>query len=124
MRRHSIGPARNANSASSLVFCINLLDWMRARRGGFAKLELDCETISGHMNKRRNFMKSAVGIGAGATMGAMAAAAAPAPGDRTSAPGGIRVGNLYFSSGPASDPKRGRILSRLAAISRNRPTPS
>lgn len=51
------------------------------------------------MNKRRNFMKSAVGIGAGATMGAMAAAAAPAPGDKTSAPGGIRVGNLYFSSG-------------------------
>jgi 2-iminobutanoate/2-iminopropanoate deaminase len=49
------------------------------------------------MNKRRNFMKSAVGLGAGATMGAMAAAAAP--GDRTSAPGGVRVGNLYFSSG-------------------------
>jgi len=49
------------------------------------------------MNKRRNFMKTAVGLGAGATVGAMAAAASP--GDKTSAPGGIRVGNLYFSSG-------------------------
>jgi 2-iminobutanoate/2-iminopropanoate deaminase len=49
------------------------------------------------MNKRRNFMKSALGVGAGATMGAMVAAAAP--GDRTSAPGGIRLGNLYFSGG-------------------------
>ena len=42
-------------------------------------------------------MKTAVGLGAGATVGAMAAAASP--GDKTSAPGGIRVGNLYFSSG-------------------------
>jgi 2-iminobutanoate/2-iminopropanoate deaminase len=49
------------------------------------------------MNKRRNFMKSTMGLGAGAAMGAMAAAAAP--GDRTPAQGGIRVGNLYFSSG-------------------------
>jgi 2-iminobutanoate/2-iminopropanoate deaminase len=49
------------------------------------------------MNKRRNFMKSAVSLGAGATMGAMAASAAP--GARTAGPGGIRLGNLYFSSG-------------------------
>jgi 2-iminobutanoate/2-iminopropanoate deaminase len=49
------------------------------------------------MNKRRNFMKSTMGLGAAAAMGAMAAAAAP--GDRTPAQGGIRVGNLYFSSG-------------------------
>jgi 2-iminobutanoate/2-iminopropanoate deaminase len=49
------------------------------------------------MNKRRNFMKSAMSLGAGATMGAMAANAAP--GDRTAGPGGIRLGNLYFSSG-------------------------
>jgi 2-iminobutanoate/2-iminopropanoate deaminase len=46
------------------------------------------------MNKRRNFMKSAVGLGAGATM-----AAGASPGERTGAPGGIRLGNLYFSSG-------------------------
>lgn len=49
------------------------------------------------MNKRRSFMKSAMSLGAGATMGAMAASAAP--GDRTAGPGGIRLGNLYFSSG-------------------------
>ena len=48
------------------------------------------------MNKRRSFMKSAMGLGAGATMGAMAAGAAP--GDRTVGAGGIRLGNLYFSS--------------------------
>ena len=49
------------------------------------------------MSKRRSFMKSAMSLGAGATMGAMAAGAAP--GDRTAGPGGIRLGNLYFSSG-------------------------
>src|SRR6266480_8152845 len=49
------------------------------------------------MNKRRSFMKSAMSLGAGAAMGAMAAGAAP--GDRTAGPGGIRLGNLYFSSG-------------------------
>jgi 2-iminobutanoate/2-iminopropanoate deaminase len=49
------------------------------------------------MNERRSFMKSAMGVGAGAAMGAMAASAAP--GDRTTAQGGIRLGNLYFSSG-------------------------
>ena len=42
-------------------------------------------------------MKSAMGVGAGAAMGVMAASAAT--GDRTSAQGGIRLGNLYFSSG-------------------------
>jgi hypothetical protein len=40
------------------------------------------------MSKRRNFMKSAIGLGAGASMGAMAANAAVA--DRTPAKGGIR----------------------------------
>jgi 2-iminobutanoate/2-iminopropanoate deaminase len=47
-----------------------------------------------HMNKRRVFLKSALGLGAG---GAVAAAAAsPA---RARVAGGIRSGNLYFSSG-------------------------
>jgi len=49
------------------------------------------------MNERRRFMKSAMGVGGGAAMGAMAASAAT--GDRTAAQGGIRLGNLYFSSG-------------------------
>jgi 2-iminobutanoate/2-iminopropanoate deaminase len=39
-------------------------------------------------------------MGEAAAMGAMALAASPsAPGSRVKAPGGIRVGNLYFSSG-------------------------
>ena len=38
-----------------------------------------------------------MGIGAGAGMATMAQAAST--GERTRAPGGIRVGNLYFSSG-------------------------
>jgi 2-iminobutanoate/2-iminopropanoate deaminase len=50
------------------------------------------------MNKRRVFLRSAVGVGGGAAMAAMASAAA-APSGRTRAPGGIRVGNLYFSGG-------------------------
>ncbi|HWB95526.1 MAG TPA: RidA family protein [Bryobacteraceae bacterium] len=49
------------------------------------------------MEKRRGFLKSAVGMGAGAGMAAMAALAAS--GERAKAPGGIRIGNLYFSSG-------------------------
>ena len=49
------------------------------------------------MNKRRSFMKSAIGLGAAGTMGAMAAGAAT--GDRAAVQGGIRFGNLYFSSG-------------------------
>jgi len=49
------------------------------------------------MNKRRSFMKSAMGLGAAGTMGAMAAGAAT--GDRSAVQGGIRLGNLYFSSG-------------------------
>jgi hypothetical protein len=53
------------------------------------------ETIKGHMNNRRNFVKSALCLGAGATIGAMTATAAPA--DRTSAPGGVRLGNLYLA---------------------------
>lgn len=47
--------------------------------------------------KRRNFIKSAAGLGAAGTLPMMAAAAST--GGRTKAPGGIRVGNLYFSSG-------------------------
>src|SRR5580693_7166896 len=46
------------------------------------------------MNKRRSFMKSAMGLGAVGTMGAGAAT-----GDRTAVQGGIRLGNLYFASG-------------------------
>jgi 2-iminobutanoate/2-iminopropanoate deaminase len=49
------------------------------------------------MNKRRSFMKSAMGLGAAGTMGVMAAGAAT--GDRSAVQGGIRLGNLYFSSG-------------------------
>jgi 2-iminobutanoate/2-iminopropanoate deaminase len=49
------------------------------------------------MSKRRSFIKSAMGFGAGASMAAMAAGATA--GDRTPARGGIRLGNLYFSSG-------------------------
>ena len=47
--------------------------------------------------KRRRFLKSAVRAGAGGALGAMVAAAAT--GGRAKAPGGIRLGNLYFSSG-------------------------
>ena len=48
--------------------------------------------------KRRGFLKSALGLGAGGGMAAMAAAAAGSS-EIVKAPGGIRVGNLYFSSG-------------------------
>jgi len=47
--------------------------------------------------KRRSLFKSALALGGGTGMLAMAAAAAT--GERAKAPGGIRVGNLYFSSG-------------------------
>lgn len=53
------------------------------------------------MTKRRAFMKSAAGMGA-AGLGASALpmmAAAAEGGPRSKAPGGVRVGNLYFSSG-------------------------
>jgi len=46
-----------------------------------------------HMSKRRVFLKSALGLGA---TGAVAAAASP---ERARVAGGIRSGNLYFSSG-------------------------
>ena len=49
------------------------------------------------MKERRAFFKRAMKLGAGGTMAAMASAAAT--GGRSKAPGGIRVGNLYFSSG-------------------------
>ena len=45
------------------------------------------------MKQRRTFLRA----GAGGAMAAMVAAAAP--GGRTRGPGGIRLGNLYFSSG-------------------------
>src|ERR1051325_9189030 len=49
------------------------------------------------MNERRKFLKNTAKLGAGGAMAAMAAAAAT--GGRTKVVGGIRVGNLYFSSG-------------------------
>jgi len=49
------------------------------------------------MRKRRAFLQSAIGLGAGGSMAAMASAAAP--GGRTRVGGGIRAGNLFFSSG-------------------------
>lgn len=48
-------------------------------------------------SKRRVFMASAAGLGAAGVMPMMAAAAEGGP--RVKAPGGIRVGNLYFSGG-------------------------
>lgn len=47
--------------------------------------------------QRRKFLRSAAGLGSVAALPALAAAA-PASG-RAKAPGGIRVGNMYFSSG-------------------------
>jgi 2-iminobutanoate/2-iminopropanoate deaminase len=49
------------------------------------------------MEKRRKFLKSAFGVGAGGGLAAMAAMAAG--GERAKAVGGIRLGNLYMSSG-------------------------
>ncbi|MCC6858064.1 MAG: RidA family protein [Bryobacterales bacterium] len=49
------------------------------------------------MKARRAFLKSAAGLGAMATM-----AEAAAPGGRSRVKGGIRVGNLLFSSGLTS----------------------
>lgn len=49
------------------------------------------------MRKRRAFLHAAVGLGAGGSLAAVAAAAAP--GGRTRVAGGIRAGNLFFSSG-------------------------
>jgi 2-iminobutanoate/2-iminopropanoate deaminase len=49
------------------------------------------------MKQRRAFLSSMAGLGAGGAMAAMAHAAAP--GGRARVPGGVRVGNLYFSSG-------------------------
>ena len=50
------------------------------------------------MSKRRAFLKFAMGAGSGAALATTAASAA-APAGRTRAPGGIRLGNLYFSGG-------------------------
>src|SRR3954471_13387288 len=49
------------------------------------------------MDQRRTFLKKTARLGAGGAMAARAPAAAT--GGRTKSPGGIRVGNLYFSSG-------------------------
>jgi 2-iminobutanoate/2-iminopropanoate deaminase len=49
------------------------------------------------MKSRRIILKSALGMGAGTAVAAMAAPAAP--GGRTPVKGGIRLGNLFFSSG-------------------------
>ena len=49
------------------------------------------------MKERRTFFKNAVKLGAGGAMAAMASAAAA--GGRARGPGGIKLGNLYFSSG-------------------------
>jgi 2-iminobutanoate/2-iminopropanoate deaminase len=51
------------------------------------------------MKQRRDFLKSAARMGTGGAMGAMAAAAATGNATRTKGAGGIRLGNLYFSSG-------------------------
>ncbi|MDX1980936.1 MAG: RidA family protein [Bryobacteraceae bacterium] len=49
------------------------------------------------MEKRRNFLKSATKMSAGGAMATMAMAAST--GGREKVAGGVRVGNLYFSSG-------------------------
>lgn len=56
--------------------------------------------------KRRNFMASAAGLGAAASLPMMAAAAEGGP--RAKAPGGIRVGNLYFSFGLTGEREEAR----------------
>jgi 2-iminobutanoate/2-iminopropanoate deaminase len=50
------------------------------------------------MSKRRSFLKSAFALGAGGGMAAMASAAADAK-ERVKVAGGMRLGNLFFSSG-------------------------
>ncbi len=51
------------------------------------------------MDKRREFLRKAAALGSAGSMAAMAAAAATGPAARVKAPGGIRMGNLYFASG-------------------------
>ena len=51
------------------------------------------------MDKRREFLKKAATLGSSGGMAAMAAMAATGPAARAKAPGGIRMGNLYFASG-------------------------
>jgi 2-iminobutanoate/2-iminopropanoate deaminase len=51
------------------------------------------------MDQRREFLKKAAKLGTAGGMAAMAAAAAAGPATRAKAAGGIRLGNLYFSSG-------------------------
>lgn len=51
------------------------------------------------MDERRDFLKKAAALGSVGGMAAMASAAATGPAARAKAPGGIRMGNLYFASG-------------------------
>ena len=51
------------------------------------------------MDQRRDFLQKAAKLGTAGGMAAMAAAAATGPVTRAKAAGGIRLGNLYFSSG-------------------------
>src|SRR5262249_55101573 len=51
------------------------------------------------MEQRRDFLKNAAKLGSAGSMAAMAAAAATGPSGRAKAAGGVRLGNLYFSSG-------------------------
>jgi 2-iminobutanoate/2-iminopropanoate deaminase len=51
------------------------------------------------MDQRREFLKKAAKLGTAGSMAAMAAAAATGPAARAKVAGGIRLGNLYFSSG-------------------------
>lgn len=51
-------------------------------------------------SKRREFVKAAVGVGSGAAAAGIAGAAQSAsPGGRAKVQGGVRLGNLFFSSG-------------------------
>lgn len=51
-------------------------------------------------SKRRDFVKTAAGLGGGVTVAGVAAMAqGAAPGGRAKVQGGVRLGNLFFSSG-------------------------
>lgn len=50
-------------------------------------------------NSRRKMLRTAAGLGAGGAMAAMSAAAAAPDAKKVKAQGGVRLGNLFFSSG-------------------------
>ncbi|MFN0168170.1 MAG: RidA family protein [Bryobacteraceae bacterium] len=50
-------------------------------------------------DSRRKLLKTAAGLGAGGAMAAMSAAAAAPDAKKIKAQGGVRLGNLFFSSG-------------------------